>query len=80
MVVSGKSIIFVIEKETNKSYKIMTQNETYKDDRIITVDWDTDGEDVGLPEEVLVPGFISDDEVSDYLSDIYGFCVNSWNE
>ena len=58
----------------------MTQNETYKDDRIITINWDTDGENVGLPKEVLVPGFISDDEVSDYLSDTYGFCVNSWSE
>ena len=58
----------------------MTQNETYKDDRIVTVDWDTDGENVELPKEILVPGFISDDEVSDYLSDIYGFCVNSWYE
>lgn len=58
----------------------MAQNETYKDDRIIKVDWDTDGEDVGLPEEVLVPGFVPDDDVADYCSDIYGFCVNSWYE
>lgn len=58
----------------------MTQNETYKDDRIVTVDWDTDGENVELPKEILVPGFISDDEVSDYLSDTYEFCVNSWYE
>ena len=72
--------IFVSEKETNKSYKIMVQNEAYKNDRIITVDWDTDGENVELPKEILVPGFISDDEVSDYLSDTYGFCVNSWYE
>ena len=36
----------------------------YKDDRIIKVDWDTDGEDVGLPEEVLIPGFVPDDDVS----------------
>ena len=52
----------------------------YKDDRIIKVDWDTDGEDVGLPEEVLIPGFVPDDDVSDYLYDIYGFCINSWSE
>jgi hypothetical protein len=49
-------------------------------DRIIKVDWDTDGEDLGLPTEVLVPNFVPDDDVADYLSDIYGFCVNSWSE
>jgi hypothetical protein len=54
-----------------------------KEDRIIKVDWDTDGEsleNLGLPEEVLVPGFVPDEDVSDYLSDIYGFCINSWTE
>ena len=61
----------------------MAQNEKYKDDRIIKVDWDTDEvspEECGLPEEVLVPGFVPDDDVADYCSDIYGFCVNSWYE
>ena len=58
----------------------MKQNCKMKDDRFIKVDWDTDGEDCGLPEEVLVPNFVSDDDVADYLSDIYGFCVNSWSE
>lgn len=54
-----------------------------KEDRIIKVDWDTDGEPIenlGLPEKVLVPGFVPDDGVADYCSDIYGFCVNSWVE
>ncbi len=54
-----------------------------KEDRIIKVDWDTDGEDpkeLNLPEEVLVPGFVPDEDVSDYCSDIYGFCINSWTE
>lgn len=42
----------------------------------IDIDWDTDGQDDhGLPDEVQVPDDIHDDDVADYLSDTYGFCV-----
>lgn len=38
--------------------------------------WDTDGEDVKLPEEITLPAGMTDEEdVSDYLSDYTGFCV-----
>ena len=58
----------------------------------VDIDWDTDGEDVNLPREVEIPGeIIPEDadideyiegyaeEVEDYLSDTYGFCVFGFN-
>lgn len=46
------------------------------------IQWDTDGENVALPEEIVIPDEIAsmDDEdereeaVSDYISDLTGFC------
>ena len=46
----------------------------------VKVNWETDGEDVDLPKVVDVPEKITEDEVSDYLSDTYGWLVNSWHE
>lgn len=50
------------------------------DARLVGVDWDTDTEEEakGLPDMVSIPDDIDDDEVSDYLSDKYYFCVKSW--
>ena len=51
--------------------------------KVIGVDWDTDGmdeEELDLPNEVEVPSDIDEDQVSDWLSDIYGFCVKGWYE
>ena len=45
------------------------------------IDWETDGQDVDLPEEVELPEDIDTDEigeVEDYLSDEYGYLVNSF--
>jgi hypothetical protein len=45
------------------------------------IDWDTDGEnakDLDLPEWVEIPEYIEDEYVADYLSDEFGFCVNSF--
>ena len=44
--------------------------------RLILVDWDDDGEN--LPTKVKIPTDIDDEDVADYLSDTYGFCVNGW--
>ena len=44
--------------------------------RLILVDWDDDGEN--LPRTVEIPSDIDDEDVADYLSDTYGFCVNEW--
>ena len=49
--------------------------------RIFNIDWETDGYDVELPKEVQVePSYrrLDEDEVADYLSDTYGWLVNSF--
>lgn len=51
--------------------------------KTIGVEWDTDGmdeEELDLPNEVEVPGELDDEDVADYLSDTYGFCVKGWYE
>lgn len=53
-------------------------NENYNK---IEVFWNTHGVSVGnfdLPTIVDVPIDIDEDEISDWLSDEYGFCVESW--
>ena len=43
--------------------------------RATNIIWDTDGEDVILPSEIEIPaGMINEDEISDYISDVTGFC------
>lgn len=44
---------------------------------ITKIEWDTDGEEVTLPDSVQVPAVLDDEAVADYLSDIYGWCVTS---
>ena len=62
--------------------------------RVFDIDWDTDGEEVDLPEEVRIPVEEIVDEcdisqiddvigmydpvISDYLSDEYEWCVNGF--
>ena len=54
--------------------------------RVYDIDWDTDGEEVDLPTELLLGNELPDevmedysqgytDELADYLSDTYGFCL-----
>jgi hypothetical protein len=48
----------------------------------VKVVWNTDGLDpkeANLPSICEVPS-MDDDLVADYLSDTYGFCVESWDE
>ena len=41
----------------------------------VDIKWDTDDEDVDLPNIVKVPDDLTDGEdISDWLSDEYGFC------
>ena len=54
--------------------------------RLVEVNWDTsDGDwnpspgELDLPEIVTVPGDIDEDDISDYLSDTWGYCHFSWN-
>tara|TARA_R110000868_G_scaffold131630_1_gene341736 strand:- start:46 stop:507 length:462 start_codon:yes stop_codon:yes gene_type:complete len=44
----------------------------------VAVEWDTDDETPDLPTTVKIPPMKSED-VADYLSDNYGWCVNNWN-
>lgn len=40
------------------------------------IEWDFDDEDeVSLPTEVNIPDNVAEDEIADYLSDTYEFCV-----
>lgn len=51
-----------------------------KKSRIVKVDWDTDGEAVDiLPSIVEIPDSVSDEEISDWLSDHYGFCHKGYS-
>ena len=43
--------------------------------KITKILWDTDGEKVDLPTEVEAPeGIVTEEDISDWLSDEYGFC------
>ena len=49
--------------------------------RKVIVNWDTDDytlEECGLEEVVEIPNNIEEDEIADYLSDEYGYCVESF--
>lgn len=42
------------------------------------IKWETDGEVVELPTEVEVDDDLDEDEIADYLSDEYGWLVESF--
>lgn len=65
----------LIEISAGMCEKLNGENENT---RMVTVDWDNDGET--LPTKVRIPTKIADEDVADYLSDTYGFCVNFWYE
>lgn len=46
--------------------------------QVTDIKWQTDGEAVALPKEVEVDDNMSDDEIADYLSDTYGWLVESF--
>ena len=46
--------------------------------KVTNIKWETDGVDVELPKEVEVDDNMSDDEITDYLSDTYGWLVDSF--
>ena len=47
--------------------------------KVSNIKWVTDGEVVELPTEVEVNDDLSDDEIADYLSDTYGWLVDSFS-
>lgn len=57
---------------------------------VTNIDWDTDGEDVELPDEIIIEidenniDLLEDlddyaDNLLDYLSDTYGYCIKGFN-
>ena len=47
--------------------------------RVVNIRWDTDGISVDdLSDEVIIYDEISPEEVADYLSDVYGWCVEAF--
>ena len=47
--------------------------------KVTDIIWETDGEVVDLPSEVEVADGMDDDEIADYLSDTYGWLVDSFS-
>ena len=49
--------------------------------KAINIVWDTDGKKVNLPTEVEIPKDVKfkdvDQELADWLSDQYGWCISS---
>ena len=69
---------FILEKYDYDVMKDYLKSRAYAVDIV----WDTDGEDeedLGLPSRVEIPFFADDDEIADYLSDEYGYCVFGFN-
>ena len=46
--------------------------------KVNDIKWETDGEVVDLPTEVEVDDDLDEDEIADYLSDEYGWLVESF--
>lgn len=46
--------------------------------RAFNIDWETDGYAVELPNSVIIPNEVKEDDIADYLSDEYGYLVNSF--
>ena len=49
--------------------------------KITDIVWDCeelDQDEIGLPSEVEVPDEVEEDEIADWLSDEYGWCVLSF--
>ena len=46
---------------------------------VTDIKWETDGEVVELPTEVEVDDDLDEDEIADYLSDEYGWLVESFS-
>lgn len=50
--------------------------------KAINIDWETDGNDINLPTKVELPNNIEEDDfdsINDYLSDTYGYLVNTYS-
>ena len=58
-------------------YLMMLLSGNYRE--VTNIEWDTDGEPAPwLPTEVLVPKHWDDEEVTNWLTDAFAFCVFGW--
>lgn len=48
--------------------------------RTVLVEWDTDGTELDLPNEVEIPGDLDDEDVVDWLSECFELGVKGWCE
>ncbi len=46
--------------------------------KAVEINWCKDGADVELPKAVVIPYDVEEDDIADYLSDRFGFLVNSF--
>ena len=57
-------------------------NNKKMDTKKVKVYWDVDPdlsvEELGLPDIVEVPETMDDDDIADYLSNEYGYCIDSY--
>ena len=60
------------------------EDDEEEDEREVYVKWDvSDSEfetfaDEGVPHRVWVPASVDEEDIADWLSDEYGYCVESW--
>ena len=70
-----------MDTDMNLYFKAIPVKECEPLMRITDIEWDLDdGEsDYALPKTVTLDKFIEEDEIADYLSDEYGYCVRNFN-
>lgn len=68
----GFRLVESFKKIVNELLEVLEEVQTMY---AVDIKWDTDDEDVDLPDIVKVPDDLTDGEdISDWLSDEYGFC------
>jgi len=45
--------------------------------KVTEIEWDTEEDEIDLPKEVYINHDIEEDEIVDFLSDEYGWCIKS---
>lgn len=72
--VTGSRVLYLDCLDCDEECK----KEETKMKKITNIKWDTDGETVDLPAETDIPADTDDEDIADYLSDRYGWCVKSF--
>ncbi|MBO5958053.1 MAG: hypothetical protein J6Q39_10920 [Bacteroidales bacterium] len=72
---------YLTESSAEGDWGMSGEEEDY---RLVSVDWDvSDSEfetfvDEGVPRKVYVPMSVEEEDIADWLSDEYGYCVESY--